>query len=167
MNKMTEDNLNAAFAGESMAHMQYLIFADRAEREKKPNIARLFRAIAFAEQAHATNHLRELGSIKTTSENLAAAAEGERFEVAQMYPAYLEVAKLQEERRAQRSFDYAIQAEEIHAVMYEKAREKAEANEDIQVGAVNVCSICGHTVEGEAPDRCPVCGARKELFRAF
>ena len=167
MKKMTEQSLNAAFAGESMAHMRYLIFAERAERDRKPNIARLFRAIAFAEQAHATNHLRELGMIKSTAENLTAAIEGEEFEVAEMYPAYLEVAKLQEERGAQRSFNYALEAEKIHARLYQTAREKAEANEDIQLATVHICSVCGHTVEGEAPDRCPVCGARKEMYKAF
>ncbi|MFC1935374.1 rubrerythrin family protein [Chloroflexota bacterium] len=167
MKRMTEQNLDAAFAGESMAHMRYLIFAERAERERKPNIARLFRAISFAEQAHATNHYRELGMIKTTAENLVTAIEGEEFEVAEMYPAYLEVAKLQEERGAQRSFNYAVEAEKIHAGLYRSTREKAEAGEDIELGTVYICSICGHTVEGEAPDRCPICGARKELYKAF
>lgn len=167
MKKMTEQNLNAAFAGESMAHMRYLIFAERAERERKPNIARLFRAISFAEQAHATGHFRELGLIKATADNLTAAIEGEEFEVAEMYPAYLGVAEFQEERGAQRSFNYAVSAEKIHAELYRTAREKARAGGDIQLGTISICSVCGHTVEGEAPDRCPVCGARKELFKVF
>ena len=167
MRRMTGQNLETAFAGESMAHMRYLIFAERAEREKKPNIARLFRAISFAEQAHATNHHRELGMVKSTAENLAQAIEGEEFEVEEMYPAYLEVAKLQEERGAQRSFNYALQAEEIHARMYRSAKEKADAGDDIQLGTMQICSVCGHTLEGEAPDRCPVCGAKKEQYRAF
>lgn len=167
MKKMTEQNLNAAFAGESMAHMRYLIFAERAERERKPNIARLFRAISFAEQAHATNHFRELGMVKSTAENLTAAIEGEEFEVAEMYPAYLEVAKLQEERGAQRSFGYALSAEKIHADLYRTAREKAQAGDDIQLGIISICPVCGHTMEGEAPDRCPICGARKELYKVF
>jgi rubrerythrin len=164
---MTEQNLNAAFAGESMAHMRYLIFAERAEREGKSNIARLFQAIASAELAHATGHLRSLQMIKSTVDNLAAALEGEEFEVEEMYPAYLEVANLQQERGAQRSFNYALAAEKIHVEMYRSAREKAEAGEDIELATVYVCPVCGHTVEGEAPDRCPICGAKRELYRAF
>ena len=167
MKKMTEQDLNAAFGGESMAHMRYLISAERAEREGKPNIARLFRAISHAEQVHATNHLRNLGMIKSTAENLTTALEGEEFEVEEMYPAYLAVATLQEERGAERSFHYALEAEKIHASMYRSAREKAEAGEDIQLATVYICPVCGHTVEGEAPDRCPICGARKERYKAF
>ncbi len=167
MKKMTEQNLNAAFAGESMAHMRYLIFAERAEREHKPNIARLFRAISFAEQAHATNHFRELGLVKSTADNLTVAKEGEEYEVAEMYPSFLEVAKLQEESGAQRSFNYAVLAEAIHAVLYRTAQEKAQAGDDVQLGIVSICPVCGHTMEGEAPDRCPICGAKKELYKVF
>ena len=61
MKQMTEKNLRDAFAGESQAHMRYLIYARKAEEEGKPNIARLFRAISFAEQVHAANHLKTLG----------------------------------------------------------------------------------------------------------
>lgn len=167
MRSMTQDNLNAAFGGESMASMKYRIFADRAERENKPNIARMFRAISFAEQAHATGHFRELGEIKATPENLAAALAGEEFEIAEMYPAYLAVAELQEERGAIRSITYAITAEKIHAELYKAAKEKAEAGEDIDIGTVYICPVCGHTVIGEAPDRCPVCAAKKEAYEAF
>jgi len=167
MKKMTEQNLEAAFAGESMAHMRYLIFAERAERERKPNVARLLRAISFAEQAHATNHYRALGMIKATVENLPKAIEGEEFEVEEMYPAYLEVANLQEESGATRSFNYALQAEKIHARMYRGAQEAVEAGDDVKLGAIYICPVCGHTVEGEAPDRCPVCGAKKEQYKAF
>ena len=62
MKKMTENNLKDAFAGESQAHMKYTAFADKAEKENLPNIARTFRANAFAEVKHATNHLRNLGA---------------------------------------------------------------------------------------------------------
>ncbi len=77
MRKMTEQNLRDAFAGESQAHMRYLIFADVAEREGKPNIARLIRAIAYAEQVHAQNHYRELGMIRGSADNLTVAIDGE------------------------------------------------------------------------------------------
>jgi len=63
MKPMTEKSLREAFAGESQAHMKYLIFADLAEKDGKKDIARLFRAIAYAEQVHATNHFRVLGTL--------------------------------------------------------------------------------------------------------
>ena len=167
MRRMTEENLKAAFAGESQAHMRYLIFAEVAEREGKPNIARLFRAIAYAEQVHAANHLRELAGVQGTPENLDAAIAGETFEVEEMYPAYHEVAELQGEKGAQRSTHYALEAEKIHAEMYRKAKEVAEKGRDIELKTVYICPVCGYTVEGEAPEYCPVCGASRDRFRAF
>lgn len=167
MRKMTEENLKAAFAGESQAHMRYLIFAEVAEREGKPNIARLFRAIAYAERVHATNHLRELPGINGTPENLGEAIAGEAFEVEEMYPAYLTVAELQGEAGAKRAIHYALEAEKIHARMYVKAQEAAEKGQDVELGTVYICPVCGYTVEGEAPEYCPVCGAPREKFKNF
>lgn len=167
MRKMTEDNLKNAFAGESQAHMRYLIFARRAEKEGFTNIARLFRAVAFAEQIHASNHLNTLGLVRSTIENLQLAVDGERYEVDEMYPAYDAVAKLQDERGAVRSFNWALQSERMHIELYQKAKQAAERGEDIKIEALYVCEVCGYTVEGEVPDRCPVCGAVKEKFVRF
>jgi rubrerythrin len=167
MKEMTKENLKTAFAGESQAHMKYLAFSAQAQKEGKPNIARLFHAIAYAEQVHATNHLKELGSIGDTVANLQAAIEGENFEVEEMYAAYLEVADLQGEKGAERSMNYAVEAEKIHADMYSDAKEKAQAGEDIDIDDVYVCPVCGYTHIGEPPDRCPVCNAKKEKFKTF
>jgi rubrerythrin len=164
---MTEDNLKTAFAGESQAHMRYLIFAEVAEEEKRPNLARLFRAIAYAEQVHATNHLREVGLVRASPDNLAEAIAGETFEVEEMYPAYHAVAELQGEKGAVRSTHYALEAEKIHAGMYTKARESVLAGQDVPLGRVHVCAMCGHTVEGEAPERCPICQAPRAKFKTF
>jgi rubrerythrin len=167
MRKMTEDNLKSAFAGESQAHMRYLIFAEKAEQEGFPNVARLFRAIAYAEQVHATNHYNTLGMIRETTDNLQVAIDGETYEVNEMYPAYKAIAELQGEKGAQRSTNWALQAEKVHAGMYQKAKQGVERKEDIPLGPVFICEACGYTVEGSAPDRCPVCGAPKERFRKF
>ena len=110
MHKMTQQNLQSAFAGESQAHMRYLIFAEVAEKEGMLNVARLFRTIAYAEHVHAQNHLRELAGIGKTLENLDTAIAGETFEIDEMYPAYNEVAKLQKESGAQKSMHYALEA---------------------------------------------------------
>jgi rubrerythrin len=167
MKEMTRENLSASFAGESQAHVKYLAFAAQAEKEGKLNIARLFRAIAFAEQVHAINHLKELRGIGDTVANLETAIAGENFEVDEMYAAYLSVAEAQGEKGAQRSMTYAIEAEKIHAEMYADARKAAEAGDDVEIGEVYICPICGYTHIGEPPDRCPVCKAKKERFKAF
>lgn len=167
MRKMTEANLRSAFAGESQAHMKYLIFAEKAEEEGYSNVARLFRAIAYAEQVHATNHFKALGDLGGSVENLGAAIDGETYEVEEMYPAFDAVANLQEEKEAQRSIHFALEAEKIHAAMYQQARQSVESGKDMEVGQIVICSVCGYTGEGEPPDRCPVCGAPAERFKKF
>jgi len=167
MRKMTEDNLRTAFAGESQAHMRYLIFSRKAEEEGYPSVARLFKAIAFAEQVHATNHLKTLGDLGSSGENLDAAIGGETFEVEEMYPAYDAVSKLQGEKRAQKSIYYALEAEKIHASMYQQAKQAVDSGKDPEIGQVYVCSVCGYTGEGDPPERCPICGAAKEKFKTF
>ncbi len=168
MRKMIEKSLEDAFAGESMAHMKYTIFAEVAEQEGKKNIARLFRAIAYAEFVHAKNHARNLGYIKRTSENLQTAIDGETFEVEDMYPAYKAVAEYFGEKRAQVSINYALSAEKIHAKMYGEAKEKVEKGEDIEEKDIYICPICGYTYMGDdPPEKCPVCGTTKDKFVKF
>jgi rubrerythrin len=167
MRDMTRTDLSAAFAGESQAHMKYMAFADAAEREKLPNVARLFRAAAYAEQMHATNHLRALNGIGKTIDNLGAAFDGETFEINEMYPAYMAVAELQGEKRALGSMGDALAAEKIHAALYATAKEAVAAGHDIGAQPVFVCGVCGYTLEGEAPEKCPVCGAVRTKFQQF
>lgn len=181
MHEMTVGNLQSAFGGESMAHMRYLVWADRAEREGFANVARLFRAVSRAEQAHATGHFvvmkdRFGGSavtagggfgLGTTSQNLAGAIEGENHEVQEMYPAYIAVAKAQGEDSALRSFNWALEAEKVHSAMYTKAKQAVDAGRDVELGVVHVCRVCGYTHEGNALDKCPLCGAKGEAFIAF
>ena len=167
MKELTKQNLSAALAGESQANIKYMAFAAQAAKEGKPNIARLFTAIAFAEQSHATNHLRELGYIGDTVTNLNAAIGGENFEVDVMYAAYMVTAEAQQEKGALRTMTYAIEAEKIHADMYADAKKAAEAGKDFEIGQVYVCPICGFTHIGEPPDRCPVCNTKKDKFKAF
>lgn len=167
MRPMTKDNLKAAFAGESQAHMKYVIFADKAEEEGMRNVARLFRAIAYAERVHATNHLRALNGFGSTIDNLATAIDGETFEVEEMYPAYKNVAELQNEQKAVKSMNYALEAEKIHAALYTEARETIKMGRDMEIGEISVCEICGYTAVGEVPDRCPVCGVKRDKFKKF
>ncbi len=167
MRNMTEENLRAAFARESQAHMRYLIFANKAEKEERADVARLFRAIACAEQIHATNHFKALGDLRDSSGNLQMAYDGENYEVEEMYPAFNAVAKLQNEKGAQQSTNFAWEAEKVHAGMYQKAKQAVDSGKDADVGNVYVCQVCGWTLEGSAPDRCPLCGASQDKFRKF
>ena len=167
MKQMTEANLKAAFAGESQAHMKYANFAERAEKEGQPNVARLFHAAAFSERIHANSHLRALSGIEDTSANLSAAIAGETFEVEEMYPAYTAVAEAQGESKALRSMNWALKAEVVHAALYTQAHKAVSEGKDL--GAIDfwVCTACGFTMEGEPPDVCPVCGAKHDKFREF
>ena len=167
MKQPTEDNVKAAFAGESQAHLKYLAFAAAAEKEGLANIARLFRAASYSEQVHATNHLGVLKGVGRTADNLQGAIDGETFEVEKMYPEYIAVANEQGEKAAVTFFDAALQAEMVHAGLYKRAKEKAEGAQDLGYVPLQVCGQCGFTVEGEAPDKCPVCGAPKEKFVRF
>lgn len=167
MKKMTEDNLKAAFAGESQAHMKYMAFADKAAAERLANVARLFKATSYSEQVHATNHLKTLAGIGKTSDNLAAAMAGEDFEVAEMYDAYVAVAERQGEKEAVMRFHAASEAEKVHSGLYARAKQAVDQGKDADIKAVQVCSVCGFTVEGDAPDTCPLCGAPKAKFVAF
>jgi len=167
MREMTEKFLKDAFAGESMAHMKYAIFAEEAEKKGFKNLAKLFRAISYAEYVHARNHYQALKMIQSISENIQQCIDGENFEVEEMYPVYNEVAKFQKENEAVRSTHYALEAEKIHAVMYKKAKELAEQGKDYPADKISICSVCGYTVEGDAPEKCPVCGASASQFVNF
>jgi rubrerythrin len=158
----TEKNLSEAFAGESQANRKYLAFAKKAEEEGYKQVARLFRAAAEAETVHALNHLRELGGIKSTKENLEAAISGESYEFQKMYPQMIEDARAEGNEGALKSFNFANEVEKIHAELYRKALENLGKNPDIDY---YVCQVCGNTVEGEAPDECPICGAKKQAFK--
>jgi len=167
MKKMTEKSLSEAFAGESQAHMKYLAFSEVAENEGFKNIARLFKAIAYAEQVHATNHAKNLGLIRKTSENLETAIRGETFEVEEMYPAYNAIAEVQNEEGAKKSIHYAIEAEKIHAELYKKAKEAVNSGKDANINEIYICPVCGYTHIGSPPDKCPVCGVSKDRFKKF
>ena len=160
----TSDNLQEAFAGESQANRKYLAFAKKADQDGLPQIAKLFRATAEAETVHAQAHMRVMGDIKGTAENLAAAIEGEGFEFQQMYPKFLAAAQEEGSKPAEFSFKNALAVEEIHYGLYSKALEAVKANENLPATTIHICPVCGNTVEGDVPARCPVCNVPGERF---
>ena len=158
----TEQNLLDAFAGESQANRKYLAFAKQADKEGFSQIAKLFRAAAEAETVHAHAHLRALGGINKTAENLKEAISGETHEFKTMYPEMIETAKEEANKAADRSFSYANAVEEVHAGLYEKALDNLDNPPEVE--CYYVCSVCGYTCENEPPDVCPVCSAKSQAF---
>jgi len=160
----TIESLKSAFAGESQANRRYVAFARKAEEEGFMQVAKLFRAAAEAETIHALNHLRIMGEIKSTAENLDAAVSGETFEYKKMYPEYLTIAKQEGNHQAAWSFDVANKVEEIHAGLFSKTVDALRNKKELAKIDYYVCNVCGNTVEGTAPEKCPICGASKTKF---
>ncbi len=161
----SKDNLKEAFAGESQANRKYTFFADKADATGNKQIARLFRAVAEAETVHARNHLRVLGDIKSDKENLGAAISGEYYEFTSMYPDFIEEAKAENNKEAVGSFNLANKVEQIHHKLFQAALKNLENGREFKDAPYYVCQVCGNTVEGEAPDRCPICGSTRDKFK--
>jgi rubrerythrin len=158
----TDTFLSEAFAGESQANRKYLAFAAKADKEGYPQVARLFRAAAAAEEVHANNHLRAAKAIRSTKENLKEAISGEDHEYEKMYPEMIETAKAEGNKSAEMSFIFANEVEKVHSKLYNKLLNSLGTSTDQY--PYYVCPYCGNTVEIQAPDVCPVCGAKGELF---
>jgi rubrerythrin len=164
MTDQSTKNLHEAFAGESQANRRYLAFAKKADEEGYPNIARLFRTAAESETIHAFNHLKAMKGIKSTLENAQEAWIGEKEEYTEMYPMFMDQAKRDVNNDALQSFFWANEAEKVHGEFYERAIEALKGGKDLDLKETYVCSVCGYTVEGEPPDKCPNCGKGKEEF---
>jgi rubrerythrin len=158
------DNLKTAFAGESQANRRYLAFAKIADQEGFPQIAKLFRGAAAAETVHALNHLRAMDGIKSTADNLEVAIAGENYEVVSMYPTMLAEAEAEGDKRAAKSFNYALQTEKIHEALYRRASELLGKGKDAPETTFYICPVCGFTHEGPIEGKCPVCSTPAERF---
>ena len=160
----TEKNVWAAFAGESQANRKYLAFAKKAEKDGFTQVARLFRAAAYAETVHALSHFDVVGGVGGTLENLKKAVDGETHEFTTMYPEFIKQAEADGNKRAKRSFEIANEVEKVHEKLYREALKSVEGGKDLKASDIHVCEICGYTHEGDAPDSCPVCNAKKDKF---
>ena len=159
------ENLQAAFAGESQASRKYLYFAEKADKDGQPQIARLFRAASDAETVHARNHLNAMNGLGSVADNLKTAISGEHYEFTKMYPDFINQAVAEKNSKAQVTFNWANKVEQVHHKLYEQALKDLEAGKKLETKPIFVCQRCGNTVEGEAPDRCPICGAPKTMFK--
>jgi rubrerythrin len=167
VNKMgdkTRDNTYTAFVGEAKAHHRLMAFARRADEEGYPQIAKLFRAVAAAEGVHAERHLRLLGEaiVRGTEENLQSSFERETAVNEVYYPQFIQEAEEEGDRQAALIFSQARDVEEGHAALYKRALSALLRDE---AHDYYVCQVCGYVAEREAPNQCPVCQARRELFR--
>lgn len=181
MNAMTQDNLRSAFGGESQAHMRYTIWAKTAKKEGFPNVERLFNCTADAETVHANLHFKALRDVHgdfpvlsgggfgigNTSENLQKGIDGETYEFTQMYPAFMEVAKMQKEDEAVAAMKYAVAAEKVHAKRYEEAKKAVDAGKDLDVENILLCPVCGYITFDADEKICPICDTKSQAFIAY
>ena len=151
----SKENLKAAFAGESQANRKYLAFSEKAEKDGFQQVAKLFKAAATAETIHALAHLRAMGGIQSTEENLKEAVEGERYEFQDMYPGFLNQAQAEGDKKAEATFGYALEAERIHHQLYAKALEAVQSGKDLESMSIYLCPVCGNLEIGETPDKLP------------
>ena len=157
----TQENLMAAFAGESQANRKYLAYAKQAEKEGMPQVAKLFRAAAEAETIHAHAHLRSAGKVGTTMENLKDAIGGETYEFTKMYPDMIKDADAEDKKAVKKYMEFVNAVEEVHAKLYQKA---LDAQGKVANVDYYICSVCGYTHEGPHSDKCPVCHAASSAF---
>ena len=157
----TLKNLKAGFIAESQAHLRNLAFAMKADQEGYSQVARLFRAIAEAEAVHAFNHLRLLGGVSSTQENLESAFERENL-ASNRYPQVVREANEEDNAGVATVLSYSRDVEKGHATLYKKALAYMMAEDEVEY---HVCQVCGYVSDGVLPDECPICGAPKEKFR--
>jgi rubrerythrin len=164
MGERTQENVYTAFVGEAKAHHRLLAFARKADDEGYEQVARLFRAVAAAEGVHAERHLRLLGEayVRSTEENLQYSFEQEMTVNQVYYPDFIREAEEEGEPTAAVTFKQARDVEEGHAALYKRALNAMLREETHDY---HVCQVCGYVAEREAPDRCPVCNAKREKFR--
>lgn len=160
----TNENLKAAFAGESQANRKYLAFAKKAEKEGRPGLAKLFRVAAEGETIHALNHFKAMDGAKSSLENLKAAIEGESYENEEMYPKFIKEAGEEGNEQVKISFYGANEVEKIHQKLFKEVLAKLEKDENLEEKEYFVCKECGYPVLGQPPEKCPICGASKENF---
>ncbi|HOF05482.1 MAG TPA: rubrerythrin family protein [Syntrophales bacterium] len=156
--------LYQAYVGEAKAALRLKVFADKAEKDGYPQIAKLFRVIAFSEEIHGTRALRLLREVKSTEENLAASFESEQKVAGVAYDEFIKMAEKAGNKAAVLHFSQSRDVEEVHAKLYKEAMTHLlEARETTYY----VCKVCGYVSDGVLPEECPFCGAKKEMFDRF
>jgi len=163
----TEENIQAAFAGESQARNKYTFWAEAARQEGYHYVAKIFEETAENEKQHAKDHLRLLKGIGDTIANLKEAMGGEDYETVTMYPTFAKEAEEEGNKEAAILFKQIGKIEAHHRERYEKLLEMVE-NGTVFKREQPIkwkCSVCGYTMEGnEPPPKCPGCKNPKEYY---
>jgi rubrerythrin len=160
----TEDALYQAYTGEAKAALRLRVFAEKAEQEGYPQIAKLFRVIAFSEEIHGARALQVLGRVKGTEENLAASFESEAKVAEVAYDQFVKQAEAEGNMPAALHFSQSRDVEDVHAKLYKEAMSHIMEERET---TYYVCKVCGYVSDGILPEECPVCGAMKEQFAQF
>jgi rubrerythrin len=160
----TTDTLYEAYTGEAKAALRLKVFADKAQKEGYPQIAKLFRVISFSEEIHGARALLVLGRVKSTEENLAASFESETRVAGVAYDEFVKQAEAEGNSAAVIHFSQSRDVEEVHAKLYKEAMSHVMEERDT---TYYVCTLCGYVSDGTLPDECPICGALKEQFTHF
>ena len=165
----TEENLKTAFAGESQARNKYTYFASKAKKEGYQQIAAIFEETAANEKEHAKIwfKLLEGGSVKSTVENLKAAADGENYEWTDMYEEFAKTAKEEGFDDIAKLFEGVAAIEKEHEARFKKLLDNINYKLvfSSEGDSIWICRNCGHIVVGkEAPEVCPVCAHPQSYF---
>ncbi len=160
----THDALQQAYAGEAKASLRLKVYAQKAEEDGYPQIAKLFRVIARSEEIHGSRALKALREIKTTEENLAESFQSERGVAEVAYADFVSRAEAAGDRAAVLFFRQSKDVEETHAKLYKEAMNHLMAERETEY---YVCLVCGYVADGERPEICPVCGAKEDQFSRF
>jgi len=164
MDDKLKDVIHQAFTGEAKAHLRLKVFAEKADQEGYPQLAKLFRVIAFSEELHGKRALRLLKEIRSTEENLAESFESETKVAGVAYDSFIKLAEEQGDRAASLYFSQSRDVEEIHAKLYKEAMDHVLEE---RMTSYYVCDVCGYVSDGVLPEECPVCGAKKDRFVPF
>lgn len=160
----TLEALQQAYAGEAKAALRLKVYAEKAEEEGYPQLAKLFRVIARSEEIHGARALRVLKEIKTTEENLAASFASEQRVAEVAYGDFVKWAEAEGNPAAVLHFSQSRDVEETHAKLYKEAMNHLLEERET---TYHVCRVCGYVADGVLPETCPVCGAGKDRFEPF
>ena len=164
MHDKVRDALHQVYTGEAKAALRLKVFAEKAVEEELPQVAKLFRVIAYSEEIHGALALRVLKEIESTENNLNQSFQSETGVAQVAYEAFIKLAYEMDEKEAAWLFSQNRDVEETHADLYKKALNDLMSD---RIATYYVCSMCGYVSDGVLPEECPVCGAKKDKFVHF
>lgn len=161
MDEKIRDAFHQAWTGEAKAALRLKIFANKAEQEGYPQIARLFRVISLSEKIHGERNLRMLREIRSTEKNLEESFQSETKVAGVAYDNFIKMANELEDLDSAVVLSQNRDVEDTHARLYKEAMNHLMEERET---SYHVCKVCGFISDGVLPDQCPVCGAEKEHF---